>query len=79
MRAASEAMQRRAAVQDQLVDALVLLVGADDEAAFACRVFVAATSSMVTAPLVAGDLDALRALGPPLVAHARRSWGWDSA
>lgn len=77
--AGPEAMQRRAAVQDQLVDALVDLVGADDdEGRFACRVFVAATASMVTAPLVAGDLDALRALGPPLIAHARRTWGWDS-
>lgn len=52
------------------------LVGAkDDEQRFACRVVVAATASMVTGPLVTGDLDALRALGPPLVAHTRRLWG----
>lgn len=77
--AGPEAMQRRAAVQDRLVEALVELVGAgDDDSRFACRVFVAATASMVTAPLVAGDLDGLRALGPPLVAYARRTWGWDS-
>lgn len=75
--AGPEAMARRAAVQDQLVEALAELVGAHDEQErFACRVFVAATASMVTGPLVAGDLDALRALGPPLLAHARRTWGW---
>lgn len=77
--AGGEAMQRRAAVQDQLVAALAELVGAkDDEQRFACRVVVAATASMVTGPLVTGDLDALRALGPPLVAHARRLWGWEA-
>jgi hypothetical protein len=75
--AGPEAMARRAAVQDLLVDALVGLVGArSDEDRFACRVLVAATASMVVGPLVAGDVDALTALGPPLVAQARRTFGW---
>jgi AcrR family transcriptional regulator len=75
--AGPEAMARRAAVQDLLVDALVGLVGArSDEDRFACRALVAATASMVVGPLVAGDVDALTALGPPLVAQARRTFGW---
>ncbi|MGH9274676.1 MAG: TetR/AcrR family transcriptional regulator [Acidimicrobiales bacterium] len=70
--AGPEAMDRRAALQQRIVDALVDLFDARDAPQrFACRALVAAISSMVTGPLVAGDLDAIRALGPPIVDHAR--------
>ena len=70
--AGPEAMGRRAALQQRIVDALVDLFEVRDERQrFACRTLVAAISSMVTGPLVTGDLDAIRALGPPIVDHAR--------
>jgi hypothetical protein len=66
-------MARRAALQDLIVAALVELFGADDEASrFACQTLVAAISAMVTGPVVAGDAEAVRALGPDLVDHVRR-------
>jgi AcrR family transcriptional regulator len=70
--AGAEAMARRVAIQQRLVDALVgLLDVRSDQERFACQVVVAAVGSMVTAPLVSGDLDAVRALGPPVVEHVR--------
>jgi AcrR family transcriptional regulator len=67
------AMARRAALQDLIVAALVELFGTDDEASrFACQTLVAAISAMVTGPVVAGDAEAVRALGPDLVDHVRR-------
>ena len=70
--AGPEAMERRAALQQRIVDALVDLFEVGDERQrFACRTLVAAISSMVTGPLVTGDVDAIRALGPPIVEHAR--------
>lgn len=70
--AGPDAMERRAALQQRIVDALVQLFDVRDERhRFACRALVAAISSMVTGPLVTGDLDAIRALGPPIVEHAR--------
>jgi AcrR family transcriptional regulator len=72
--AGREAIERRAEVQAQVVDSVVQVLGVDDERGrFACRVLVAAISTMVTVPLVTGDLEALRALRAPvldLVAHA---------
>jgi AcrR family transcriptional regulator len=66
------AMARRALLQERIIDALADLFDARSaEARFACQVLVAAISALVTGPLVADDLDALRALGPPLRAHAR--------
>jgi AcrR family transcriptional regulator len=70
--AGPEAMARRAAIQDRIVDSLVGLFGArSDQARFACQTIVAAVSAMVTGPLVAGDADALRALRDPVVGHVR--------
>lgn len=67
------AMERRAALQQRIVDALIDLFGVRHaRGRFACQVLVAAISSMVTGPLVADDLDALRALGPDIVEHTRR-------
>jgi hypothetical protein len=49
------------------------LLGARDEPdRFACQMVVAAVSAMVTEPLVAHDLDALRQLGPLVLDHVRR-------
>lgn len=71
--AGPEAMARRAVIQQRIVDALVELLDARADAArFTCQVLVAAVSAMVTGPLVAGDLDALRALAPPILDHVRR-------
>jgi AcrR family transcriptional regulator len=75
--AGAEAIERRAEVQAQVVDTVVHVLAVDDERGrFACRVLVAAISSMVVVPLVRGDLEALRALREPvldLVAHALRA------
>jgi hypothetical protein len=71
--AGPEAMARRAALQRRLADAMAALLGArTDGDRFACQVVVAATSAKVAGPLVAGDTDALRALGPPILDHVRR-------
>lgn len=67
--AGEEAMARRAALQDQVVDGLAGLLGATrPEARFACRAYVAAIASLVTLPVVSGDAAALGALRAPLLA-----------
>ncbi len=61
-------MERRTAVQHRIVEVLVNVLEVEGERGrFACEVLVAAVSSMVTGPLVAQDLDALRALREPIV------------
>ena len=70
------ALERRAAVQRRFAAVLDDTFGrrtAGDR--FANEAIVAATSSMVTARLAAGDLDGLRALRRPLVGLARRLHG----
>lgn len=72
--AGPEALRRRFALQDRFVDALASLLrleSPDDR--FVAQVVVAAMSAMVTRPLLDDDLDALRALGPPIVDHLRRT------
>jgi AcrR family transcriptional regulator len=70
--AGPEAMARRAAIQERIVDALAELLGAhSDVSRFAAQLLVAAVGAMVTGPLVAGDVAALRALGPPVIEHVR--------
>jgi AcrR family transcriptional regulator len=72
--AGPEALRRRFALQDRFVDALARILGLDAPAErFTAQVLVAAMSAMVTRPLLDGDLDALRALGPPMVDHLRRA------
>jgi AcrR family transcriptional regulator len=71
--AGPEAMTRRTVIQGQIVDALVDLLDARSAAGrLTCQMLVAAVSAMVTGPLVADDLAALRALGPPILEHVRR-------
>lgn len=66
--AGAEAMGRRAALQDQVVDGLAALLGAARDAdRFACRAYVAAVASLVTMPVVTGDGAALAALREPLL------------
>lgn len=66
--AGAEALTRRAALQEQVVEAFVGLLGArTPEARFACRAFVAAVSSLVTLPIVTADREALDALREPLL------------
>jgi AcrR family transcriptional regulator len=70
------ALERRAAVQQRFARVLDDTFGrrtACDR--FANEAIVAATSSMVTARLAAGDLKGLRALRRPLVGLARRLHG----
>lgn len=71
--AGPEAIAARLKQQARFVDAIAALLGAEsDGARFACRTVVAATSSMLTGPLVSGDMDALRAIGPQMVEHVRQ-------
>jgi len=66
--AGPEAMARRAAVQDRLVDALVAATGARRAAdRFACRAYVAAVASLVALPVATGDATAIAALRRPLL------------
>jgi AcrR family transcriptional regulator len=70
------ALERRTAVQRRFAEILGDTFGrrtASDR--FANEAIVAATSSMVTSRLAAGDLDGLRALRRPLVGLARRLHG----
>ena len=70
--AGAAAMERRARLQQRVVDALCALFDARDASArFALQAFVAAISSLVTLPLVSGDHEAIRALRRPLVEHLR--------
>lgn len=70
--AGPDAIAARLRQTSRFADALALLIGAESEQArFACRTVVAATSAMVTGPLVSGDMDELRAIGPLMVAHVR--------
>ncbi|MEA2171484.1 MAG: hypothetical protein QOF76_4784 [Solirubrobacteraceae bacterium] len=64
------ALARRAEVLERFTDVVMARLNTDDR--FACEAMVAATSSLVTARLAAGDLDGLRALREPLLDIARR-------
>ena len=72
--AGPEAVQRRAELQDGIVESVAALLGATDERRrFACEVVVAALGSMVIVPLVANDAQGVRDLHAPvldLVRHA---------
>ena len=67
------ALARRAEGQRRFVEVLCEAVGAKGaDERFEVEAFVAATSSMVTARLGAGDVKGLRALRAPLTRLARR-------
>lgn len=66
------ATARRTALQQRIVDRLVDLFAAEgDRGRFALEALVAAVSSLVTGPLVDGDLDRLAALHAPVLDHVR--------
>ncbi|WP_101788522.1 TetR/AcrR family transcriptional regulator [Nonomuraea indica] len=70
--AGPEALEHRMAFQQRLGDHVADILEAGTEAGrFTCRLIVAATATMVSGPLLQGDHDALRSLGPRLVAHVR--------
>ncbi|WP_084959235.1 TetR/AcrR family transcriptional regulator [Thermoactinospora rubra] len=71
--AGPEAMARRTHNQERFADAIAALFDATtDEQRFACLALVAAAAQLVTAKLVAGDVDGLTALEEPLAGLARR-------
>ena len=71
--AGPRALERRLELQRGLVDALARLLGASGpEERFAVEALVAATVSLVTARLAAGDVDGLRDLHGPLIGLAKR-------
>ncbi len=71
--AGPDALERRAQYQRQFTELVCRLVGARTaEQRFASEALVAATSSMVTTRLAAGDIDGLRALRRPLAALGAR-------
>lgn len=70
--AGATALRRRAELQSSLTDSLAALLGARSRRArFACQSFIAATSALVTVPVVTGDLEAVAALRRPLTDHLR--------
>jgi AcrR family transcriptional regulator len=71
--AGPRALKRRRDVQARFVDVIAEIFAATTPAdRFACEALVAATSSMVTVRVAAGELDELPGLRAPLVALARR-------
>lgn len=70
--AGPEAVRRRSEIQHELAGALAGLMGLRGEtAAFACQIIVSAVGAMVTPAVAAGDMAALRAVGPPVIEHVR--------
>lgn len=70
--AGPDAVRRRADWQARLADGLADLFGTRDEAArFALQAYVGAVASLVTVPLVSGDVAAVSALRGPLVTLLR--------
>ena len=66
--AGPEALERRAIIQERLVDRIVELLGATTEDdRFAFQVLVAAVSNMIIGPIVAQDTKALRGLRKKIV------------
>ncbi|MBO0819617.1 MAG: TetR/AcrR family transcriptional regulator [Nocardiopsaceae bacterium] len=73
--AGPEAISRRASIQGDIAGALATLMRATGPSGrYTCSMIIAAVSTMVTAPVAEGDADAIRAIGPPVVAHVRRLW-----
>ena len=72
--AGPDAMARRFEIQSRIVDGMAALLGArTKQDRFACQVLAAAVGSMVTGPLVAGDMDALRGLRSDIVNLVKRA------
>jgi AcrR family transcriptional regulator len=66
--AGPDAMRRRAALQGRFVDGMAEVLGVRSERGrFACEMYVAAVSSLVTIPLIDDDAEALRRLRDPIL------------
>jgi AcrR family transcriptional regulator len=66
--AGPDAMRRRAALQRRFVDGMAEVLGVRSKRGrFACEMYVAAVSSLVTIPLIDGDDEALRRLRDPIL------------
>lgn len=73
--AGPQALSRRTELQRLMAGTLADVLGVTGEAGrYTCRTIVAAVSTMVTTCAIENDPEALRALGPPLIAHAHRLW-----
>lgn len=73
--AGDEAIRRRGELQEVFVAGLADLMGVTGEQGrFTCRLLVAAISALVTGAVARNDAEALRAVGPPLIAHVRTLW-----
>jgi AcrR family transcriptional regulator len=73
--AGPEAIQRRTSLQTTITTMMADLMGVTSEAArFTCEMIVAATSTLVTNAVINNDLEALRALGPPVLEYVRTLW-----
>lgn len=69
------AIRRRGELQAAITTAFADLMGVTDDAGrFTCEMIVAATSTLVTRAAAGNDLEALHAIGPPLVRHVRTLW-----
>lgn len=71
--AGPDAMQRRAAAQGRFADSMADLMGidgSDSQSRFACRLFVAGISALVTTPIVSNDTEGITSLLEPLMTEA---------
>lgn len=72
--AGPEALERRAALHARIVDRMAQLLSATTaEDRFECQLLVAGVGALVTGPLVAGDVDALRGLRAQVVDLVERT------
>ncbi|GAA3201078.1 TetR/AcrR family transcriptional regulator [Actinocorallia longicatena] len=70
--AGPQAISRRRELQQVMAAAIADMLGVTTESGrLTCSMIVAATSALVTAPVAENDREALRAVGPALVDHAR--------
>jgi AcrR family transcriptional regulator len=71
--AGSEAVAKRTELQQGIADRIAALFGGrSQDRRFAAEALVATISTMVTAPVLDGDADRVRALRDPLLRHVRR-------
>lgn len=65
--AGPEAIERRTALQQGLVDLLASALGANERERFAVEAGIAAIAALVTARLAVGDIEGIRALRDPIM------------
>jgi AcrR family transcriptional regulator len=70
--AGPEAIERRTALQQGLVDLLAGALGADERDRFAVEAGIAAIAALVTARLAVGDVEGIRGLRDPILSLLER-------